>query len=568
MDYEIDRDENDRWLIKGVAGRGPALLCDPLLNKGTAFSVEERYVFELDGLLPFQVTDRQRQVERAYRHILEKGDQPLEKYIGMVALQDRNETLFYQVLDQYTDELIPIVYTPTVGAAAVHFSRVFRRGRGLWITPDQRGRIHDVLGHARCDDVRLIVVTDNERILGLGDQGAGGMVIPVGKLALYTLGAGIYPAYTLPVSLDVGTDNQTLLDDELYAGWRQSRLRGAEYDALVEEFVDAVRRRWPRAVLQWEDFKKANAFRLLDRYRKVLPSFNDDIQGTGAVVAAGILAAGRATGTELGDQRILFVGAGAAGVGIARQLRHLMEATGAPNPAARLALVDTEGLLVDDRVEVDAHKRDVAMIAAAAADTGLDAADRRDLTRVVEALRPTVIVGTTGQPGLFDEPLMRTMAAHTERPLVMALSNPTSKTEGAPADIASWTDGRAVIATGSPFEPVEQGGRAIPVSQCNNVYVFPGVGLGAIVSGASEVNDAMFAAAATTLAGEVSDDDLVAGALYPPLSQLRSISRNIAAAVVRAARDTGVGEPLSDGDIEAALDHQIWDLEYPRLEPS
>jgi malic enzyme len=566
MKYQIDRDQDGKWLIKDVWKRGSAILSEPLLNKGTAFTAEEREILELDGLLPYQITDRTRQVERAFQHILEKGDKPLEKYIGMVSLQDRNETLFYQVLSAHIVELIPIVYTPTVGSAAVHFSRVFRRGRGLWITPDHKGRIHEILGHARCDDVRLIVVTDNERILGLGDQGAGGMVIPVGKLSLYTLGAGIHPAYTLPISLDVGTDNQELLDDDLYVGWRHPRMRGSEYDELIEEFVDAVKRRWPKALLQWEDFKKVNAFNLLDRYRSSLPSFNDDIQGTGAVVAAGLLAACRATGVKIEDQRVLLVGAGAAGVGIARQIRHLLEEAGSPDSGAGLALFDTLGLLVEHRV-LDEHKREFAWTAASVAEMGLDSSELEDLAAVVAAFRPTVIIGTTGQPGVFDESIIRTMAAHAERPLVMALSNPTSKTEGVPVDIVEWSDGRALIATGSPFEPVTHGDRLIPVSQCNNVYVFPGVGLGAIVSGASEVNDAMFAAAADSLACQVSDQDLAAGALYPPVTDLRPISRKIAAAVARAARETGVGLDLSDEDIEAALDREIWDLEYPRLQP-
>jgi len=567
MKYQIDRDQDGKWLIKDVWKRGSAILSDPLLNKGTAFTAEERELLQLDGLLPYQITDRVRQVERAFQHILEKGDKPLEKYIGMVSLQDRNETLFYQVLAENIAELIPIVYTPTVGSAALRFSRVFRRGRGMWITPDHKGRIYEVLGHARCDDVRLIVVTDNERILGLGDQGAGGMVIPVGKLALYTLGAGIYPAYTLPISLDVGTDNQELIDDELYVGWRHPRMRGKEYDELVDEFVDAVKRRWPKALLQWEDFKKVNAFNLLDRYSDKLPSFNDDIQGTGAVVAAGLLAACRATGVKLEDQRVLFVGAGAAGVGIARQIRHLLEEAGSPDPGAGLALCDTRGLLVDNRNDLDDHKREFAWTAESVARIGLDSGALEDLTAVVEAFGPTVIIGTTGQPGVFDESIIRMMAAHADRPLVMALSNPTSKTEGVPVDIVRWSDGRALIATGSPFEPVPHGDREIPVSQCNNVYVFPGVGLGAIVSGASVVNDAMFAAAADALACQVSDEDLAAGALYPPVSDLRPISRKIAAAVARAARDTGVGLDLTDGDLEAILDREIWDLEYPRLQP-
>lgn len=347
MKYQIQSSEDGRWLIADVWKRGPALLNDPLLNKGTAFSAEERRTFELEGLIPHQITDHRRQVQRAYDHIRSKSAEPINAYIAMASLQDRNETLFYQVLAEHVDELLPIVYTPTVGAAAVAFSHLYRRGRGLWITPEHRGHIYEILGHARCDDVRLIVATDNERILGLGDQGAGGMVIPVGKLALYTLGAGIHPAFTLPVSLDVGTDNTELLEDELYVGWPHPRLRGGEYDSLVDEFVEAVSRRWPAAILQFEDFKKGNAFRLLDRYRSHLPSFNDDIQGTGAVVVAGLLAASRATGVDLTDQRVLLVGAGAAGIGIARHLHHIIEAAGGRRDA--VALFDTKGLVVDDR---------------------------------------------------------------------------------------------------------------------------------------------------------------------------------------------------------------------------
>jgi len=566
MKYQVERDVEGRWTIKDVWKRGSAIIADPLLNKGTAFTPAERELFELDGLIPSQVTTRERQVARGWAHVVEKGDKPLEQYIAMVALMDRNETLFYQVLADRVDELIPIVYTPTVGEAAVRFSRVFRRGRGLWITPEHRGRIFDVLGHARCDDVRLIVVTDNERILGLGDQGAGGMVIPVGKLALYTLGAGIHPAYTLPISLDVGTDNEELLEDELYVGWRHGRLRGAEYDEFIEEFVEAVQRRWPDALLQWEDFKKANAFRLLDRYQDRIPSFNDDIQGTGAVVTAGLLAACRATGVKISDQRVVFVGAGAAGVGIARQIRHLLEVAGVADPLGHLALFDSKGLLSEDRCEeLDEHKCEFAWPEQAIEALGRDV--RGDLTAFVEAFRPTAIIGTTGEPGVFDEPMMRAMAAGADRPIVMALSNPTSKTEGVPSDIVGWTEGRAIIATGSPFEPVTYGATAIPVSQCNNVYVFPGVGLGAIVSGANRVTDEMFAAAAQTLAGLVDEDELAKGSLYPPLGELRRISRSIGRAVARAARDGGVGGDLTDAQIDEALEQEIWDLSYPVLQP-
>ncbi|MCP3976973.1 MAG: NAD-dependent malic enzyme [bacterium] len=569
MKYRIERKAHGKVVVADVWKRGAALLADTLLNKGTAFSIEERTLFELDGMLPHQPTDRKRQAERAYEMISAARDNPLDEYARMVSLQDRNETLFYQVLSEHVEELLPIVYTPTVGSAAVRFSHVFRRGRGLWITPAHRGRISEILGHARNEEVRLIVVTDNERILGLGDQGAGGMVIPIGKLSLYTLGAGIHPALTLPISLDVGTDNQTLLDDELYVGWRQPRLRGEEYDSLVAEFVDAVRHRFPDALLQWEDFKKANAFRLLDRYRNVLPSFNDDIQGTAAVVAAGVASSGRATKTPIEKQRFLLVGSGAAGVGIARHLGHeLAEAGLSPEEVTRaIALTDTAGLVVANRPNLDEHKLPFAWPADMAAETGLEGPAAGDLVQIVERLEPTVIIGTTGEQGVFDEKLVRAMARHVERPFVMALSNPTSKTEAVPEDVINWSDGRALIVTGSPFEPVEHKGRTIRVPQCNNVYIFPAVGLGAIVAQATEVTDSMFAAAANTLAHLLSEDQLAAGMLYPPLSDLRNITRKVAAAVVAAARDAGVGRALDDAAIEAELDREIWDLDYPTLLP-
>ncbi len=566
MKYRLERTKDGRWAID-VWKRGHALLSDALLNKGTAFTAEERDLFELDGLLPNQITDSVRQLERADGHIRAKGDNPLEKYIGMASLQDRNETLFYQVLASSLDELVPIVYTPTVGRAAQRFSHIFRRGRGIWITPDHKGRIFDVLGHVRSEEIRLIVVTDNERILGLGDQGAGGMVIPIGKLALYTVAAGIHPAYTLPVSLDVGTDNKDLLADENYVGWRRPRLRGAAYDELVEEFVDAIQRRFPGVVLQWEDFKKANAFRLLDRYRTRLPSFNDDIQGTAAVVVAGILAAGRATGTKLADERVLLVGAGAAGVGIARQLRHALVKGGLSEQALcpALALLDTRGLVVEERLDLGDFKRDVAWPRGLAARYGLSG--NVPLPAVVEQLRPTVLIGTSGTPGLFDEAVIRTMAAHVERPVVMALSNPTDNSEAQPDDIVDWTDGRAIVATGSPFPWVPHRGRLIPVSQSNNVYVFPGIGLGAIVSTARLITDSMFATAADQLSSLVTEDELNQGILYPPLRELRSITRSIARAVARDARDSGVGSDLNNDEIEARLDDEIWDLQYPVLRP-
>jgi malic enzyme len=568
MKYRIERGDGGEWIMAEVWKRGSAVLMDGLLNKGTAFTDAERETFDLVGMLPPQPTDRWRQQARAYEHVTEKGDHPLEKYVALAALQDRNESLFYQVLAEHTEELTPIVYTPTVGEAATRFSHLFRRGRGLWITPKHRGRIFDVLGHARNEEVRLIVVTDNERILGLGDQGAGGMVIPIGKLALYTLGAGIHPAYTLPISLDVGTDNETLLADDLYVGWPHRRLRGEAYYEFVDEFIDAVTRRFPGALLQWEDFKKANAFTLLDRYRSVLPSFNDDIQGTAAVVVSGILAACRATGTKLADQRILLVGAGAAGVGIGRHVRHALAVDGVIGEPLReaIAMYDTKGFVIGDRSDLDAHKQDLAWPAGVAGSHGIDADS--SLADVIAAMQPTVLIGTTGTAGAFGEDVIRAMAGHTDRPLVMALSNPTSKTEVQPEDAIEWTEGRAIVATGSPFAPVRYHDRVIPVSQCNNVYIFPGVGLGAIVAKASQVTDSMFAAAAGALAGTVSQGDVDRGVLFPPIAELRKVSLVIAKAVAREARDCGTGLELSDDQIEQAVEHEAWDLEYPILRPA
>ncbi len=567
MKYRIERNPEGDWIIADVWKRGHAILADSLLNKGTAFSPEERTLFDLEGMLPFNVTDRQLQQRRAYEYVHERGDEPLAKYLNMMSLQDRNETLFYQVLADHVEELLPIVYTPTVGTAAVTYSHVFKRGRGLWITPGHRGRIFEILGHARNEEVKLIVVTDNERILGLGDQGAGGMVIPIGKLSLYTLGAGIHPAYTLPISLDVGTDNEALLNDELYVGWRHPRLRGEEYDEFLAEFVDAVSRRFPEAVFQWEDFKKANAFRLLDRYRDRLPSFNDDIQGTAAVVVAGIHAACRITGTKLADQRVVLVGAGAAGVGIARHLRHELELAGAsPDQAATaIALIDTHGLITTARTDIEDFKREFAWPDSVAEVRGITAGS--DLEHVIDALHPTVLIGTTGQPGRFSEPIVSAMASHIDRPLLMALSNPTSKCEVIPSDALTWTQGRALVATGSPFDPVSYDGREIPISQCNNVYIFPGVGLGAIVAKATRVTDSMFAAAADALAHQITEPELERGMLYPPLANLRTITRAIAAAVIRAAIDDGVARAEIGDDILGALDREIWNLDYPILRP-
>jgi malic enzyme len=496
-----------------------------MFNKGSGFADAERDMFGLHGLLPSHVSTIEQQSQRIYESILRKSD-PLEQYIGLCALQDRNEVLFYRLMLDHLEELAPIIYTPTVGQACQWYSHHFRRPRGIWITPGHRGRIHEVLDNAPFADVRLIVVTDNERILGLGDQGAGGMGIPVGKLVLYTVAAGIHPTQTLPVSLDVGTDNGELRSDDLYLGWKHPRLRGPEYYSLIDEFVHTVKRRWPRALLQWEDFKKQNAFDLLDRYRHVLPSFNDDIQGTAAVAVAGVLGAGRITGTPIEHQRIIVMGGGAAGFGIARQLRQTLRTAGLTGDAlaGAIAVLDSGGLLLEGRPLRESSKREFAWSADLARAYGFDAARPPDLLAVVNALRPTVLIGTTGEPGCFTEEIVRAMAAHWHRPAIFPFSNPTSKSEAVPSDLLNWTNGRALVATGSPFAPVTFGGRSIRIAQGNNVYVFPGVGLGALVAEARQINDAMFAAAGTALALSVLPEDLESGLLYPPLRQLRSVT--------------------------------------------
>jgi len=565
MQYRIERHPAGEFVISDVKKRGNAVLSDPLLNKGTAFTEKERRTFGLIGMLPHQITSRERQVRRAYEHIYRKGVQnPLEKYIGMASLQDRNETLFYQVLADHIEELLPVVYTPTVGKAALGYSHIFRRGRGLWITPEHSGRIDEVLEHARNEEVRLIVVTDNERILGLGDQGAGGMVIPIGKLALYTLAAGVHPAYTLPISLDVGTDNESLLDDDLYVGWPERRLRGQAYDDFVDEFVSAIQKRFPGALLQWEDFKKANALRLLDRYKHVLPSFNDDIEGTGAVVIAGLLAMCRATGTYISDHRFMLVGAGAAGMGIGRQLRHVLEESGLAGEdlLRAISLVDTGGLVHDGRPDLEEFKHALSW-----PEKLTPEGDLTDIGGLVQSLRPTVLIGTTGQAGLFTEEIVSPMVSYVARPVVMALSNPTSKCEAVPEDIITWTDGHGIVATGSPFDPVEWGGNLYPVPQCNNVYIFPGVGLGAIVAGAQVVTDSMFATASETLAYQMDAGSLHRGDLFPPLTDLRAVTHRIAAAVATDAIESGNASGITADEVEERLHLETWNLEYPRLVP-
>jgi malic enzyme len=539
----------------GVAG--PALLGARLLTKDLGFPTDERETFRLRGLLPDRVLAIEEQVELELEHLRVKVD-PLEQYIGLAALQDRNATLFYRLLAEHLEEFLPIVYTPTVGRAVQEFSHIIRRTRGTWITPADVDRVPGILRQGPFEDVRLVVVTDNERILGLGDQGAGGMAIPIGKLALYTAACGIYPSLTLPVSLDVGTDNPALLADPLYLGYRAPRLRGAAYDALVEAFVNGVETVWPGCLIQFEDFKQANALRILDRYQGRVPSFNDDIQGTAAVVLAGVLAGLRATGRTLADARIVLVGAGAAGIGIARLLRLAMRATGVSEAevAAAIALVDTKGLVHAGRVDLDASKAALAVRAELGTGGGTP-----DLIETIRRRRPTILVGTTGVAGTFSQAVVGAMVGALEppeRPIVLPLSNPTSFAEATPGDVLAWTGGRALVATGSPFEAVTHDGRRHEIGQANNVFIFPGVGLGAIVAESSVITDTMFLRAATELAASVSDERLATGALFPPIATLRAVSRRIAIAV---AHEAGCAAP------EAEVDAAMWWPAYVPYRP-
>jgi malate dehydrogenase (oxaloacetate-decarboxylating)(NADP+) len=527
---------------------------DPRLNKGTAFTEAERDALGLRGLLPPRVVAPAEQEARVLEAFRRKSS-PLEQYIYLISLQDRNEHLFYRVLMDHIAEMMPIIYTPTVGEACLQFGHIFRRPRGLYLSPDDRGRVTEILRHWPESDVGMIVVTDGERILGLGDLGANGMGIPIGKLSLYTACAGVNPTLCLPITLDTGTERDSLREDPLYLGRPVRRVRGVPYAELVEEFVESVQEVFPHAVIQFEDFATENAIALLARYRDRVCCFNDDIQGTAAVTLAGLLSAGQITGQPLTAQRILFLGAGSAATGIADLIVSALKREGVPEAEARRQVwfVDRGGLVTDGRTDLAAHKRPYAHPAAPAA----------DLLAAVESLRPSAIVGVSAQAGTFTEPVIRAMSRINPRPVIFPLSNPTSQSECSAEQAYTWSDGKAVFASGSPFAPVRYGQTSFTPGQGNNAYIFPGVGLGVILSRARRVTDTMFYAAARTLAQQVTEASLARGQLFPPLSEIRRVSAAIAVQVAQVAYEEGHATLPKPADLTAHVARHMYNATYP-----
>ena len=539
---------------------GIDLINSPRLNKGTAFDERERDEFGLHGLLPPHIGSLELQAQRRER-ALDAQETDFHKYGFLRDLQDTNETLFYALLARDVEKMLPLVYTPAVGEGCQRFSEIWRKPRGLFLSYPNKDRIAKILDHRRYDDIKCIVVSDGERILGLGDQGAGGMGIPIGKLALYTALGGIHPEHCLPILLDVGTDNETLLKHPLYIGWRHTRMRGADYDEFVDAFVKAVERRWPHVLLHWEDFAGVNASRLLARYRDELCTFNDDIQGTAAIAVATLMSAINVTGIPLADQRIVIVGFGSAGLGIANLMAQLMRDQGVADPRSRFYAIDRRGLLTEDMREFRPEQLAYARRS--------DEVMGGTLEDVVRHVRPTVLIGVSGQAGAFTEGAVREMARHTQRPVIFPLSNPTSRSEATAQDLIDWTEGRALVSSGSPFAPVSYAGRTIAINQTNNSYIFPGLALGIIASRARRVTDTMIMAAAKELTLHVptrSDPD---APLLPPIAAARPLSRSIAVAVGRQAIADKVAEMDHDA-LERAIDANIWEpvyVPYERVRP-
>ena len=550
---------NKRPLYIPIAG--PALLETALLNKGSAFSSEERDSFNLTGLLPHNIETIEEQSLRAY-HQLRSFTSDMDKHIYLRNIQDTNETLFHHLIEQHIEEVMPLIYTPTVGQACEKFSQIYRRKRGLFISYPERHKIDDMLQNATKQNVKVIVVTDGERILGLGDQGIGGMGIPIGKLALYTACGGISPAYCLPILLDVGTNNQQLLDDPMYMGWRNPRISGDEYNEFVDLFIQAVKRRWPEVLLQFEDFAQGNATTLLNRYRDQLCCFNDDIQGTAAVSVGALIAACLNKGQKLSQQKIAFLGAGSAGCGIAEHIIRQMQREGLTEEQARsqVFMVDRYGLLTDSMTEL--QKFQEPLVQKQSAIEHWDKSQKLGLAQVVKQAKITVLFGVSGQKGLFTQEVIESLCANTENPIVLPLSNPTSRVEATPQEVMNWSRGRAIIATGSPFANTTFNGQSFEVSQCNNSYIFPGIGLGVLAARATGISDNMLMAASQALADISMEYEKAPGAILPPIKVIKEISEKIAYEVALQAVQDKLALPITAENLQRRLKANFWLPEY------
>jgi len=542
---------------------GPILLETPLLNKGSAFSDRERQVFNLEGLLPHYIETIEEQTVRAYSQYSQFKDD-LDKHIYLRNIQDTNETLYYSLITNHLEEMMPIIYTPTVGLACQMFSKIYRRKRGIFLSYPDRERMDYMLQNATKQNVKVIVVTDSERILGLGDQGIGGMGIPIGKLALYSACGGISPAHTLPVTLDVGTNNQELLNDPMYMGWRHKRITGDDYFKFIDDFLEVVKDRWPNALVQFEDFAQGNATPLLKKYQDKLCCFNDDIQGTACVTVGTLLASCHAQKSSLKDHRVVFVGAGSAGCGIAEQIAAHMIKEGLTREQAldQIYLTSSQGLVTKDMDRLRDFQEEFAKSRSDVASWSSDGGKKVTLLDVVREAKPTILVGVSGQPGLMSEEIIKTMYKNCPRPIVLPLSNPTSRVEAQPSDVIKWTEGNATVATGSPFAPVEHDGKTHTIAQCNNAYIFPGIGLGVIAAKAKRVTEQMFMAASEALA---SCSPLVKGDsvdLLPSLNEIREVSCVIAVAVAKQAMLDGVAPHMADEKLDDKIKSSFWMPEY------
>ncbi len=539
------------------------ILHNPLLNKGTAFTEEERCRYKLHGRLPFHVSTIEEQAQRRYENFRSQTSN-LSKHLFLSALHNRNEVLFYRLVSEHVSEMLPFIYTPTVGDVSTHYSALYTDPRGIYLSYPLQDKIEEIIAHIDREEIDVAVVTDGERILGLGDLGVGGMAIPVGKLALYTLFGGIHPAKTLPIMLDVGTNNQALLNDPLYLGWPHPRVSGAEYDKFIDRFVKALKKKYPQILLQWEDFSSRCARPLLEKYQNQICSFNDDIQGTASVALAALLTAVKMNHSHLAEQRIVVFGGGSAGIGISQHLVGAMQAAGISEEKARqiIYVIDIQGLVHEGLAEIPSHQRPFARSKKELEHWKVANPSKITLSDVVDNVHPTVLIGVSAQASAFTEEVIKTMSRYIERPIIFPLSNPTSKCEAHPADLIQWTEGKAIIATGSPFEPVSYEGKKIQIAQCNNVHIFPGVGLGVIASKASRVSEMMFFKAAEILSLHSPMLSSPQGTLFPPFEKLGQISKEIAQAVMRVAEDEGLSPSKTDSERKKLIDENYWTPRY------